>query len=206
MDEPGTFQKIYRVVRWIILAGLVLVLFLLLKNAPPPEVQQDPEAGARVEQKMIELQQAVDAGQPHTLTLEEAELNSFLQSNLALQADTGSGATYASPRDPTLEEVQSTVRDVRVNLVDDRVRAYVVFDLHGKDLTLTLEGRLRAVNGYLRLEPTGGMLGSLPLLQTTLDSAVERLFESPENKEKFRLPPEIRDIRIVNGQLEVQYY
>jgi len=31
--------------------------------------------------------------------------------------------------------------------------AYVVFNFHGKDMTLQLEGRLTAANGYLRFEP-----------------------------------------------------
>jgi hypothetical protein len=202
MGALESVGKVYRVLRWVILAGLLLVLLLLMRKADPPQVQSDAQAPARVENKMVELQQAVDAGQSYTLALDEAELNSFLQSNLALKTESGS-APAAS--EPTLEEVQSTVRDVRVGLVDDRVRAYVVFDFHGKDMSLTLEGRLRVVDGYLILEPTSGMLGSLPLPQGTLDGAVKRLLESPENKEKLRLPPEIRDIRVTNGQLEIQY-
>jgi hypothetical protein len=201
----GAFErvgKVYRVLRWVILAGLLLVLFLLMRKADPPQVRADAQAAVRVETKMAELQQAVDAGQSYTLTLDEAEVNSFLQSNLALKTESGSAPATS---EPTLEEVQSTVRDVRVGLVDDRVRAYVVFDFHGKDMSLTLEGRLRVVDGYLILEPTGGMLGSLPLPQATLDNAVKRLLESPENKEKLRLPAEIRDIRVTNGQLEIQY-
>ncbi len=43
-------------------------------------------------------------------------------------------------------EVQSNVRTVMIVLLDDRLRAYVVFNLYGKDLSLTLEGRLRAEN------------------------------------------------------------
>jgi hypothetical protein len=30
-----------------------------------------------------------------------------------------------------------------------------------------------------------------------------RLFDSPENREKFRLPPHIQDMRIEHGQLIV---
>ena|SRR5438093_9972684 len=40
--------------------------------------------------------------------------------------------------------------------------AYVLFDLYGKELSLTLEGRLSVQDGYLRLSPTRLMLGSLP--------------------------------------------
>ncbi len=47
---------------------------------------------------------------------------------------------------PTVEEVQSNVRNVMIVLLDDRLRAYVIFNLYGKDLSLTLEGRLRVEN------------------------------------------------------------
>jgi len=78
-----------------------------------------------------------------------------------------------------------------------------VFDFHGKDLSLQLEGKLVMQGGYLRLIPTGGKLGSLPLPQATLESAAQRLFDAPENREKFRLPPHIRDIRVERGELIV---
>jgi len=61
------------------------------------------------------------------------------------------------------------------------------------------------VNGYLHFEPTSGNLGSLPLPQSTLESAVTRLSDAPENHEKLRVPLEIRDIRIENGELVVGY-
>jgi hypothetical protein len=38
-----------------------------------------------------------------------------------------------------------------------------------------------------------------------VDRAVRRLFDSPENKEKFRLPPHIRDLRVENGEIVVSY-
>jgi len=93
------------------------------------------------------------------------------------------------------------VRDVKVELVEDRVRAYVAFDFHGKELTLQSEGRLASTNGYLRFEPISGQVGSLPIPQSALETAVQRMMDSPENREKLRLPPEITDLRIENGEL-----
>jgi hypothetical protein len=78
-----------------------------------------------------------------------------------------------------------------------------LFDIHGKDLTLVLEGRLGAQNGYLRFMPTGGKLGSLPIPQSTLEGAVARMLESPENRDKLRLPDGVGDVRIENGELVV---
>ena len=101
--------------------------------------------------------------------------------------------------------MRSNVRDVKVQLVDDRVKAYVVFDVHGKDMTLQLEGRLGAQSGYLHFEPLSGQVGSLPIPQSTLESAVQRLMDSPENREKLKLPSEISDLRIQNGEVVASY-
>jgi hypothetical protein len=97
--------------------------------------------------------------------------------------------------------MQSNVKDVKIELLDDQLRAHVVFDFHGLDLTLMLQGNLFARNGYLRFEPTRGKLGRLPLPEASLKSAMTRLFDSPENREKFRLPPEIRDVGVRQGKL-----
>jgi hypothetical protein len=105
-----------------------------------------------------------------------------------------------------VEQAQSNVSDVQVNLEGDQVSAYVLFNLYGKDLSLMLEGRLYAQNGYLRLDPTLVQLGSLKIPQASVDRAVRRLFESPENLDKFRLPPAVRDIRVENGQLVISYH
>lgn len=218
----------YRIFQWSSVAGLVIVLLLILHQSPPPKVPSDPQAAARVETKLQESASAAQAGQPHELELDSTELNSFLGSNLDLKKTTPADApataeapgttaqipaqaTEPAPAagpanaEPSIEEVQSAVKDVKVNMVGDQVQAYVVFDFHGKDMSLELDGHLRAEDGYLHFEPTGGKLGSLPLPQSTLEAAVRRLFESPINKEKMRLPPDVSDIQVRNGDVVVTY-
>jgi hypothetical protein len=216
----------YRIFQWSSVAGLVIVILLILHQSPPPKVPSDPQAAARVETKLQESASAAQAGQPHELELDSTELNSLLGSSLDLKttpADTPAtteapGATPipaqgAEPApavapanvEPSIEEVQSSVKDVKVNMVGDQVQAYVVFDFHGKDMSLELDGHLRAEDGYLHFEPTSGKLGSLPLPQSTLEAAVRRLFESPINKEKMRLPPDVSDIQVRNGDVVVSY-
>ena len=67
------------------------------------------------------------------------------------------------------------------------------------------EGRLGAQNGYLNFELMSGQIGSLPIPQSTLESAVRRIMESPENREKLKLPPQIADLRIENGEVVASY-
>jgi hypothetical protein len=85
------------------------------------------------------------------------------------------------------------------------VKAYVIFDFHGKDISLELDGHLSSENGFVKFEPVSGKLGSLPLPQSTLNAAVEKMMASPENRDKLRLPPDISDIKIVDGQAVIQY-
>jgi hypothetical protein len=38
-----------------------------------------------------------------------------------------------------------------------------------------------------------------------LNAAVEKMMASPENRDKLRLPSDISDIKIVDGQAVIQY-
>jgi hypothetical protein len=229
MPDLGPFKKAYRILSWLSLVGLVVVILLVLRKAPAPQVPNDPAAAARADKKFEAADRAKAAGQPAEVALDRTELNSYLAQNLQMeggpaavagagagQSAAGGGAAGASSSSdtvtgiagadqPTLDQVQSAVKDVKVDMVGDVVKAYVLFDFHGKDMTLELDGHLSAEGGYMKFEPISGMLGSLPLPQSTLNSAVEKLMSSPENREKLRLPPDISDIKIVDGHAVMTY-
>jgi hypothetical protein len=217
--KMSPLRLIFRIVRWTTYIAGAITLLMVFHAAPPPVIATSPQATARMEQKFEAVEQAVASGQSATLRLDQTELNSYLASHLDISPAAGTRAsTTPAPADPNsgipsssgtsaeqVEQVRSSVRDVKVELIDDRVRAYVVFDFHGKDMTLQLEGRLAATNGYLRFEPVSGQIGSLPIPQSTLQTAVEKMMDSPENREKLRLPAEISGLRIENGELLATY-
>lgn len=233
MADPALIKKLYRILSWTSLVGLALTLGLVLRKSPAPEVPYDPAAAARVEQKFVAADQARAAGQPSQVQLDRTELNSYLTQNLVLPEQSPAGnagavqpaggpasggvpasgsGNSANPaaglggnEQPTLEQVQSAVKDVKVDMDGDVVKAYVIFDFHGKDMSLELDGHLRSENGYLKFVPISGKLGSLPLPQSTLDSAVEKMMSSPENREKLRLPADVNDIQIVDGHAVISY-
>jgi len=148
--------RLYRVFRWVLLAASMIVFFLILRPDTPPEVQVDAKALASLQSKVASMHQAA-AGQARELHLNEAELNGWLRSNLAVAS---ASPSPKGAEDPTAEEAQSNVRDVRVTLDGDRIHGYVLFELYGKNLSLTLNGRLELRDGYLRLTPTAMKLGS----------------------------------------------
>ena len=213
--KPSPLRLLFRIIRWTTYAAAIITLLMVFHAVHPPVIATSPQAAARVEQKVEAVEQAMASGQSATLRLDQEELNSYLASHLDISPvtptksvpnSTPSRDANASPTPPGIpaeqvEQARSSVRDVKVELVEDRVRAYVVFDFHGKDLTLQLEGRLASANGYLRFEPVSGQLGSLPIPQSALETAVQRMMDAPENREKLKLPPEIADLRIENGEL-----
>ena len=73
----------------------------------------------------------------------------------------------------------------------------------GKRSRYNSTARLRPRGGYIRLKPTAGKLGSLPIPSSTLNSVVHQLFDSPQNRDKFQLPPQIESIRIENNTLVI---
>jgi hypothetical protein len=210
--RPGTLRRLFRVARWASFAVSLTALVMILIPSSPPDIAIPPEAPVRAEAKVQEFRSSVEQGRASKLEMDQSELNAWLGSNLALNRVQATPAAEAAPsadKDPgsrpapSAAAVQGSVRDVKIELHGETLRAYASFDLHGKELSLELEGRLVVRDGCLRLEPTGGKLGSLPLPASTLESAAERIFESAENREKFRLPPEIRDVAVRDGRLVV---
>ncbi len=212
--KTSVLRWVFRIFRWSTYLVALITLILVLHKEPAPPVVTTPQAAASAEEKFAQVQETVAQGQPATVRLDESELNSYLASHLDLKTDSPAAATPApdatpggsgAPTSEDVEKMRSSVRDVKVQMTDDRVKAYVVFDVHGKDMTLELEGKLGATNGYLQFQPVSGHIGSLPIPQSTLEGAVQRLMDSPENREKLRLPPDISDLHIENGELVATY-
>jgi hypothetical protein len=222
MPKATPIAIIRRIFSWAVLVVLVATLALILKKSPPPDVATSPAAAASAERKLDAAAQAAYSGQTAQVQLDTTELNSYLAQNLQLAgpaprngataagAARSDGPTPGAPAvagtDPqTVEEAESNVKDVKIKLDGDLVKTYVVFDVRGADLSLEIEGHLYAQYGYLRFDPVGGKIGSFPLPQSALESAVQKMMNSPENRDKLRLPADVSNIEVENGQVVVSY-
>ena len=235
MADTKLLKTLYQILSWSSFVGLIVVIILVLRTSPAPQIPTSPDAAASVEKKFEAADRAKAAGQPGQVALDRSELNSYLAQSLQLEgapvapAGSASGspsavvpyssgaaapaggsgsdpaAVLSSNEQPSIDQIQSSVKDVKVDMDGDLVKAYVIFNFHGQDLSLELDGHLGSQDGYLKFVPVAGKLGSLPLPQATLDAAVNKMMESPENREKLKLPNDINDIHIENGQAVVSY-
>jgi hypothetical protein len=215
--QASLFVRSYRIFRWVCLVGLIIALFgliLILRTSPPPQIPISSYATERAESKVREFKSTISQGSPGQLQMNESELNGWLAANLAInraqrseasspQALDSAAADPESLSDADIEEAQSSLRDVKVQLEEDSLKLYAIFDMRGKNLSLELDGRPLVEDGYLKMDLTGGKLGSLPIPSLALQKLANRIFDSPQNKEKFKLPPGIQDMRIEDGQLRV---
>ena len=202
----GFLSRAFRVLPWVSLTLTVGILLLILRQAPPLPIQTDPQAADRVAEKMAQLHMAVQTSQPHALTLNEAELNQWMRDNLAIASThqaQQAGIPIPTGSEPNVQEVQSALKDVRMNLMGNQLRAYALFALYGKEISLQLDGTIETQGGYIRLKPTAGKLGSLPIPSSTLNYVVHQLFDSPQSRDKFQLPPQIESVRIENNTLVI---
>lgn len=199
---PGVFSMLFQLAKWGIVLGCLLALYLMFRPAPPPTVAMDPEGAKKVMGKLQAAEEAATMGQAVAIPVTEAELNTWLQSNLALSGGIPQAATGGQP---TQEQVQSSMKDIKMHLVGDQIQAYTLFNLYGKDVSLQLTGKLSVKDGRLRLDATEGRIGSLPIPKATLGSATASLFDSPNNRDKFTLPPHVANVQVQNGELVISY-
>jgi hypothetical protein len=204
-------------VRWFLLIVSAMTLYLILNPAPAPVIAISPEAQKSAERKIAQMERYVRAGRAKDVDLDQAELNAWLQSSLDIPSAAGSEnkpVVQAGLLGPAVQggdllsteasQIRSTVTDVKVALIGEQIRTHLRFQLYGKEMSFELQGRLSARDGFLHLEPTAGKLGSFPIPAISLSAATSRLFESPENREKFRLPEYISDVAVQGGKLLVQ--
>src|SRR2546430_1525969 len=132
--KPSRLRTVFRFVKWTTYVATIITLFLVFHAAPPPTIVTSPQAAAQVERRFEAVEQAVASGQSATLRLDQTELNSYLTSHLdispapsanvqpsstATESGTSDISTPMGTTAEQVEQVRSTVRDVKVELIDD---------------------------------------------------------------------------------------
>jgi hypothetical protein len=166
-----------------------IVTVLMLSHGSLPVVRADSATSA--ERK---LQQAEHAAAPdsRTVSLTEDEVNSVLHDRLRKN---GRLATA---------DVDG-LHDLRVRLIGDQMKVFIVIGRRGTDITVELEGKLYSTERQLQFVPVSGAIGSLRLPKAILASAMQQALNAPGERQKLQLPPDIADLRVENSQVLLRY-
>jgi hypothetical protein len=91
------------------------------------------------------------------------------------------------------------IKDYQVSMDGDVVRGQFLTQIAGKDVYLTLAGHLGSKDGYATFDATEVKIGDMPVPASLVNEALQKKLS--EQRDQLRLPPNVKDIRVENGEL-----
>ena len=180
-------RKIFRVISWSLLVLTVISILLVLRKPSAPTVATSMEAAKSFDQKLGQLDEAHQHGAQQEVRITEVELNSKLQESV--QGAVGGPVTLSA---------------ATIHLEGEKLLGTFTVNVSGKDIYLTIGGTLGVTGRTLEFKPTDVKMGSLPVPVTVIESALRERLDSPEMRERMKLPDNIKNVRIENGELVLQ--
>lgn len=194
MTEEQSRISNWRILRWCITGFLAVAVLLLLNNpAPLRPALADAEAQkdyASFQAKLQGLSDAHSLGESDQAHFTQDEINAAFQQS-ALEEARSNGTK------------ESDVHPLKVRLEDDRVTGQAVYSVGGKDIYLTITGKVGIAGGSLAFSPIEGRIGSMPVPLGILASRLQARLQDPDARKNMKLPDYISDIRVADGQLIV---
>lgn len=197
-------MKIYRVVRWFFLAAAVISIGLMLQHPKRLVSRQVPAAqvvanASSFQSKLSNLEQAHQSGQTgvETRITSDEVAAAFAASNpqpsqtAPLRSETGTSAE------------QAPLKDQQVVFDGDQVKSQFTTQVAGKDVVVTLSGRVGSKDGYVDFIPTSFEIGSMPVPISIVQEQVQKKLSDPATHEQLKLPEFVSDLRVENGQLVI---
>ena len=215
--------KLDRIISVATLAASLIAIFLVLKKPQPVAPAQSPAAAAAnvqsLENKLEQLEQPKEPGQaPAQVHFSSDEITAALaQAAAALpatipassamgggnasaaQTSPGLPTTVPSSPDAPIGEGEPEVKDYKVNFDGDVARGQFVTQIGGKDVYVTLAGHLGSKDGYATFDPTEFKVGDLSIPVSMVSGALQK--KLTEQRDRLKLPDDVGNIRVENGQL-----
>jgi hypothetical protein len=215
----STGKKVYKALRWAVLIALVVAVALMLKR-PSPATHL---TAATVQEKSVEFNAKLEglkasgeygqAGNEASFTSDE--VNSFIADSSARAAEQAAHPEEhpaagdnvpGTPLEPALSdaEIQAALDKTQIAFEGDEVVAQTTVQRYGRDIYVTVRGRLGASGGYLVFTPTGFKIGSLSVPVSMVNDRLQEKLVEPENREKLKLPDFIAAVHVENGELKIK--
>ena len=190
--------KSWKVLRWFILAALIvaIVLMLMKPSRPAPELSktEQKQLSQDFEQKLEHMEEARSNGESGARAeFTPEEVNAGL-TDMAANADKAIAPGPAENVD---------ARIVGINFLGDEATGQFIVHHYGQDFYITLSGHLSARDGYANIEVTNAKIGDLTVPASMINPRLQAKLAEPEQREKLKLPDFVQDLRVENGKLVI---
>jgi hypothetical protein len=206
--------KLQRIISFATLAISILTLVLVLRRPAPVATPAAPAAVAAnaqsFQEKVNQLAQpkAPGAGESE-VRINSGELSAALSQAAGLvpaaalapanaSTSSPSGSSSAGPAMEFPGAVPN-IKDYQVSMDGDIVRGQFLTQIAGKDVYLTLAGRLGSKDGYATFDATEVKVGDLSVPAALVNEVLQKRLA--EQRDQLKLPNNVKDLKIENGEL-----
>ena len=193
----------------------IFTLILVLRKPAPVASPAAPAAAAAnaqsFQEKMDRLGKPSPAGEGASeVRMNSDEVNAALAQAAGLlpAAASAAGGTAASPNGSTTQAPSGSmefpgpvpnIKDYQVSMDGDIVRGQFLTQIAGKDVYLTLAGHLGAKDGYATFDATEVKIGDLSVPASLVNDVLQK--KLAEQRDQLKLPNNVKDLKVENGEL-----
>ncbi len=215
-------MKLQRIISFATLAISILTLVLVLKRPAPVAPALAPAAAAAnaqsFQEKVNKLAQPKTPGEGQSeVRMNSGELSAALAEAAGLMPAAASSAsgTPSGSSSPTSSTSSSgtpaenpamefpgavpNIKDYQVSMDGDIVRGQFLTQIAGKDVYLTLAGHLGSKDGYATFDATEVKVGDLSVPASLVNEVLQK--KLAEQRDQLKLPNNVKDIKVENGEL-----
>jgi hypothetical protein len=204
--------KLQRIISFATLTISILTLVLVLKRPAPVAPVVAPAAAVANAQsfqdKVNKLERSKMPGEGDgEVRMNSGEISAALAQAAgllpsALPANSASsGSSGSSPANSSTEFPGAVpdIKDYQVSMDGDIVRGQFLTQIAGKDVYLTLAGHLGSKDGYATFDATEVKIGDLSVPASLVNGVLQK--KLAEQRDQLKLPNNVKDIRVENGEL-----
>ena len=203
-------HKLNRIISIATLLASLIAVALVLKKPAPVGQSLAPAAIAvnaqSFDQKMAEFDQATrtstasfatsngaSTGLKAELRINSDEVNAVIAQSL--------GASGTAPT-PASDTGAPTIKDQQISFDGDLVHGQFLTTVAGKDVWITISGRLGEKDGYATFDPTEFKVGDLNVPVSLVNPALQK--KLAEQRDRLKLPDQVGNLKVENSQLVMQ--
>jgi hypothetical protein len=207
--------KLQRILSIATLAISIFTLILILRRPAPVAAPASPAVTAAnaqsFQEKVNRLAQPKAPGEGESeVRINSGELNAALaQAAGLLPSGAASGAVPSNANGSATSSAPGSsmefpgpvpnIKDYQVSMDGDLVRGQFLTQIAGKDVYLTLAGHLGAKDGYATFDATEVKVGDLSVPASLVNEILQK--KLAEQHDQLKLPNNVKDIKVENGEL-----
>jgi hypothetical protein len=181
------------------LTAVSIAIYLAVKRPPPVAPPQTVAAAAANAQSFQEKLQQLDL--PKDSTIPPAEVRITAQEvGGALAAAAGAIPSASAQLSPNTDlGSMPQILDQQVSFDGDQVHGQFLTTIAGKQVWVTVSGRLGSKDGYATFEPTEFKIGDMVIPVSLVNGALQK--QLAEQRDKLKLPENVGGVKVEDGQL-----